>query len=70
MARNSKIVTAINISVKSGKLKQPFSVADVNTACNGLLTKSPSFLSKHRKGNPGGHTIYFFRNNIGKYSLI
>ena len=70
MARQSKILTAINLAVTNGKLKQPFAVSDVNSACNNLLAKSPSFLSKHRKGNPGGYTVYFVQDKNGKYSLI
>jgi hypothetical protein len=70
MARQSKIVTAIETAVINGKLKEPFSVAEVNSACKNLLAKSPSFLSKHRKGNPGGYTVYFMQDKNGKYSLI
>ena len=70
MPRQSKIVVAINVAVTNGKLKQPFSVSDVNTACKNLLAKSPSFLSKHRKGNPGGYTEYFIQDKNGKYSLL
>lgn len=70
MARQSKIATAINVAVTNGKLRQPFSVADVNSACKNLLAKSPSFLSKHRHGNPGGYTAYFVQENKGKYSVI
>lgn len=69
MARQSKIVKAINVAVTNGKLNQPFSVADVNTACKNLLSKSPSFLSKHRKNNPGGHTVYFVQGKDGKHSI-
>jgi hypothetical protein len=70
MARQSKIVTAINFAITNGKLKQPFNVSDVNSVCKDLLTKSPSFLSKHRKDNPGGYTVYFEQDKNGKYSLI
>ena len=70
MARQSKILGTINVAVINGKLKQPFTVSDVNYACKNLLAKSPSFLSKHRKGNPGGYTVYFVQDKNGKYSLI
>jgi hypothetical protein len=70
MARQSKIAIAINVAVTNGKLIQPFSVADVNSACKNLLVKSSSFLSKHRKGNPGGYKVYFMQDKNGKYSLI
>jgi len=70
MAKKSKIVIAINLAVTNGKLKQPFTVSDVNSACENLLAKSPSFLSKHKQGNPGGYTVYFVQDMKGKYSLI
>lgn len=70
MAKESKIVIAINAAVTNGKLIQPFTVSDVNSACKNLLAKSPSFLSKHRQGNPGNYTVYFVQNKKGKYSLI
>ena len=70
MARQSKIPSAINVAVTNGKLKQPFTVSDVNFAWKNLLAKSPSFLSKHRQGNPGGYTVYFLQDKKGKYSLI
>jgi len=34
------------------------------------LTTYGVFLPKHRKGNPGGCTEYFLRNDDGSYSLI
>ena len=49
---------------------QPFSVNDVNNRCSNLLLNSPSFLSKHAKGNPGGYTEYFVRMSKGKYKLL
>jgi len=56
--------------VKKGKLKEPFTVGDVNINCKGLLIKSPSFLSKHRINNPGKYKEYFDRKERGKYSII
>lgn len=70
MAKQSKLFISINLAVTERKLKQPFSVNDINNACNNLLAKSPSFLSKHRKGNPGGYKVYFVQNSDGKYSII
>ncbi|WP_445712108.1 hypothetical protein [Flavobacterium sp.] len=70
MAKKSKIVTEINNALANGKLKQPFNVNEVNIACNGILAKSPSFLSKHREKNPGNYTVYFSQNKDGKYSII
>lgn len=70
MAKNSKIVTTISIAIKNGMLKQPFNVNDVNLNCKNILTKSPSFLSKHRKANPCRYKVYFNQDSIGKYFLI
>ena len=70
MPRQSKIALKISNAVTNGKLQQPFSVSDVNIACKNLLVKSPSFLSKHRKGNPGGYKVYFIQDKNGKYSII
>ena len=68
--RNSRIYNSIRNCVSNGYLKEPFRVSDVNKCCNGILKRSPSFLSKHRVGNPGGNTEYFFRVRIGMYKLI
>jgi hypothetical protein len=66
----SKIVSAIINAVSSGRLKQPFNVNDVNKCCNNLLLKSPSFLSKHAKNNPGGYSAYFIKVARGQYKII
>ena len=50
-------------------LKKSFRVNDVNGCCNNLLKLSPSFLSKHRVGNPSGYTEYFFRISRGLYQI-
>ena len=68
--KKSNITITISEAVANKRLPQPFSVAIVNRNCNGLLEKSPSFLSKHAKGNPGNHTPYFVRVARGKYKLI
>lgn len=68
--KHSNIALTISEAVASKRLSQPFSVADVNTYCHGLLDKSPAFLSKHAKGNPGNHKAYFIRVARGKYKLI
>jgi len=69
MARQSKIFEGIQLAIQNGKLKEPFSVSDVNAFCDNLLAKSPSFLSKHRKDNPGGYKVYFVRSSTGKYCI-
>lgn len=58
---SSKLFQSITRCIESRKLNQSFRVQDVNRCCNNLLSKSPSFLSKHRVGNPGGYTEYFVR---------
>jgi hypothetical protein len=68
--KTSYIAIAIQKAVANNSLSQPFSVSDVNRNCNELLVKSPSFLSKHTKGNPGNFKPYFIRFSRGKYLLI
>lgn len=68
--KKSNIAITIQKAAASKTLPQPFSVADVNRNCNDVLSKSPSFLSKHAKGNPGNHKPYFIRVVSGKYKLI
>jgi hypothetical protein len=68
--KKSNIAITIQKAVSNTSLPQPFSVADVNRNCNDLLSKSPAFLSKHTKGNPGNYTPYFMRVARGKYKLI
>lgn len=65
-----KLHNAITKAVSTKKLMQPFSVNDVNNRCSNLLLNSPSFLSKHAEGNPGGYTEYFVRMSKGKYKLL
>jgi len=48
---------------KSGK--KHFKTSDFE-----FLSKSPSFLSKHAKDNPGKYTEYFIRVSKGIYKLI
>jgi len=67
--KKSRIFETIKTAIEKGVLSQPFTVAKVNTACNNLLSKSPSFLSKHRKGNPGDYKVYFIQNAKGIYSI-
>lgn len=69
MARQSKIFEGIKLAIQNGKLKEPFRVRDVNAFCDNLLAKSPSFLSKHRKDNPGGYKVYFVRSFAGRYCI-
>jgi hypothetical protein len=67
--RISNLYDTIKKAVIIGKLKEPFSVKDVNTNCNGLLNKSKSFLSKHSNNNTSNYSVYFFKVSKGKYKL-
>ena len=60
----SKLFDQIRKKVFRNNLKV-FRVKDVQS----ILTKSPSFLSKHCEGNPGEHTAYFKKICKGLYSL-
>lgn len=62
----SNIYKKIKDKVDKKVLNEPFRVLDVNKMCDNLLEKSPSFLSKHRKGNPGNHKTYFERKTDKK----
>jgi hypothetical protein len=68
--KKSRIFETIKSAIENGFLAQPFNVAEVNTYCNNLLSKSPSFLSKHRLENPGGYKVYFIQDAEGKYSIV
>lgn len=63
---NSRIYNSIKKCNSNGSLEEPFRVSNVNNSCNGILKKSPSFLSKHRLGNPGGYKEYFIRVSDSK----
>ncbi len=57
-------------AIQEGRLKQPFTAADVRQACPGWNPATyGSFLPKHRVGNPGGYTPYFVRESAGRYRL-
>lgn len=62
--RKSRLLERIEKEVSKKRLKQ-FRVSDLD-----CLKKSKSFLSKHRKGNPGDYTVYFIRlKEKGLYKL-
>lgn len=55
-------------AVAGGRLKEPFSPADVRTACPGYADHTYGvFLPKHRIGNPGGNTELFEQVSAGRY---
>ena len=64
--RERNLIGQIRNGVGSGNIPRQFRVADIP-----FLRNSPSFLSKHRVGNPGGYTEYFTRvgNGLGLYQL-
>lgn len=55
--------------VFDGLLKEPFRVSDVKKVSK-ILDKSPSFLSKHRIGNPAGNRACFERVGRGLYKIL
>lgn len=57
------------IILNSSLKEKSFSVKDINEYCNELLLKSPSFISKHCEGNPGGYSEYFKRVGRGIYVI-
>ncbi len=62
--RKSRLYENIKINIKTGKTKEPFRAKDFS-----FLSKSRSFLSKHRVDNPGGYKEYFIRISRGLYKL-
>lgn len=57
------------IILNSSLKEKSFSVKDINEICNDLLSKSPSFISKHCIGNPGEYSEYFKRISRGIYVI-
>lgn len=67
---NSKIAQEIKRLVSMKLLSQPFRVDDINRISNGLIAKSPSFLSNYCLNNPMGYNAYFKRVGVGLYVLV
>jgi hypothetical protein len=64
-------VDDIDDALRSGRLRDPFGPDDVRRVCPGWAEKTYGvFLPKHRRGNPGGCTVYFERHDDGSYSRI
>jgi len=61
--RYSKLLNCIKKWVKQNN-KEIFKAKEIP-----CLEKSPTFLPKHRVGNPGGYSEFFIRKARGKYSL-
>jgi hypothetical protein len=67
----SRLMNDIRSAARRGDLPARFRPADVRAACPGWAEQTYRvFLPKHRRGNPGGYTAYFERNEDGTYSLI
>ena len=67
----TKLLDAIKHAVSSDSLKEPFNASDVKQVCPGWANRTYSnFLSKHRKGNPGGYIEFFIKTSDGSYRLI
>jgi hypothetical protein len=61
----------IYAAVRSGRLAEPFTAADVREACPGRPSSSYAvLLAKHRVGNPGSHPELFQRVAIGRYRTL
>ncbi len=67
---NHKVYRAIVAAVKSGRLKEPFGIAEFRKACPNFGEGTyQAFLSKHCKGN-GKETERFERVSVGRYRLL
>lgn len=60
-------IRRIREAVKSHRLAEPFSPADVNKALG--IDWAGTFLPKHRVGNPSGNTELFAQVDRGLYRL-
>ena len=64
------VYRSIIAAVKSGSLKEPFSIADFRVACPGFGKGTyTAFLYKHRIGNKG-NTELFERISPGQFRVI
>lgn len=65
------VYAAIVRTVKTGRLREPFSSADFKQACPGFAPATyGTFLAKHARGNPGGNSELFVRVAQGRYRCI
>lgn len=66
-----KVYKAIVEAMREGRLAEPFTRADFRRACPGFREGTyRTFLSKHRKGNPGGNSELFEQVAPGLYRLL
>jgi len=62
---------AIVKAIKEKRLREPFSARDFSHACSGFADRTyRTFLHKHSRGNPGGHSELFERTAPGKFKLL
>ena len=61
--RQKNLFQQIKNEVLNGKIKEPFRASDFS-----FMSKSPSFLSKHRLGN-GKYSELFIRVSRGYYKI-
>ena len=60
----------IREAVNNGNLREPFRAKDVKEAVKGYAEGTyPTYLPKHRKGNPSGNKEYFEQLSRGLYRL-
>ena len=58
-------------AVRSGDLKEPFTIADFRRSCPGFGKGTyNAFLHKHAVGNPGGNSALFERVAPGRFKLV
>ena len=66
-----RIYRGIVEAVKQGRLSEPFTPKGFQRAVRGLATGTYTvFLSKHRKGNPGGNSELFQQVGKGLFGLL
>lgn len=67
----SRFVDDLRRARGEGRLPTNFRPEDVRRACPGWADHTYGvFLPKHRRGNPGGCTVYFEQHADGTYSLL
>jgi hypothetical protein len=68
---NHMIYSTIVQTIKSGKLKEPFTIRDLIRACPNLkVSTCHTFPNKHRQNNPSKTSELFILISPGKFKLI
>lgn len=69
--RNSRIVEAINLAIKQGRLTEPFTNEEFRVACPGFGRGTyRAFLWKHSRGNPGLQSEFFERVASNRFRRV